>query len=107
MGLHIEWVLAQEFALGGECHRLRIGNVRLGGALEGWLDDYQAVFTVRVFDDWAYFSAAVHEQGRPGFVRALLAARSELRAILRPLGVLGVEWERVKGGRLLPRRFRV
>lgn len=107
MGLHIEWLLTQEFTLGDARHQLRIGTVRLGTELEEWLDAYDAVCTVRVFDAIAYFSAAVHEQGRPRFVRALLGARHHIRAILRPLGVEWVEWERVKRGRLLPRRFRV
>ena len=107
MGINVEWLLVQEFHQGKVNHRLRFGNMRLGSNLEGWLDDYQAVCTVRVLNDRAYFSAAVHEQGRPGFVRALLGARAELRAILRPLGVRWGEWERVKGGKALPRRFRV
>jgi ABC-type hemin transport system ATPase subunit len=87
MSVHIEWVLVQDFTLGGDRHRLRIGNVRLGEALEEWLDDYQAACTVRIFDDRAYFSLAIHEQGRLDFSRALLGARAELRAILQPLGV--------------------
>lgn len=105
MGVNVEWLLTQEHALGGERHQLRIGNVRLGNALEGWLDDYEAVCTVRVLDDRAHFSAAVHEAGRAGFVRALLSARAELRAVLRPLGVRRCEWERIKGGRALTRKF--
>ncbi len=70
MSVHIEWVLIQDFTLGGDRHRLRIGNVRLGEALEEWLDDYQAACTVRIFDDRAYFSLAIHEQGRLDFSRA-------------------------------------
>lgn len=107
MSVHIEWVLVQDFTLAGEHHRLRIGNVRLGEALEEYLDDYQAVCTVRILNDRAYFSAAVHEQGRLWFGRALLGVRAELRAILQPLGVRWMEWERVKGGKVLPRRYRV
>jgi len=107
MGVHIEWVLVQDFILGAELYHLRIGNIRLGDALEAWRDDYQATCTVRVLNDRAFFGAAVHEFGRPAFVRALLAARAELRAILQPLGVRWIEWERVKGAKLVPRRYRV
>lgn len=107
MGVHIEWLLVQELRVGEVDHRARIGVIRFGDEFKEWLDPYSAVCTVVVYGPRAYFTAAVHEAGRDAFVRALLASRHILRKILQPLGVTVAEWERMKGGQLLPRRFRI
>jgi hypothetical protein len=107
MGVHIDWLLIQEVRAGEITHRSRIGVVRFGNDFREWLDPYSAVCSVVVVGSRAYFTAAVHEDGRDAFLRTLLSARHALREILQPLGVTVAEWERMKGGQLLPRRFRV
>ncbi|MFA5407927.1 MAG: hypothetical protein WC343_04055 [Bacilli bacterium] len=108
MGIHIEWDATIDFTVGEERHHFKIGTIRFGPELEKWLDRYNAVCKVKVFDGTAHFSAAIREEGGAGdFLRILLGARHQIRRQLQPLGVEWALWERVHKGNLMSRRFRV